>query len=146
MTAGLCGYIGGHWSLLGVMLFVSFFEIGLGPVPWLIVGEMIEPRYCSTCQMYVCMINWLANIVVGLGFPFINEVLGTYSFVPFGIVLLLTLIYVCLELPETYGLTPSEVLESVRDPEEEPLRVWMQKAGGMSTGSESGGHQYGMAV
>ena len=56
--------------------FVSFFEIGLGPIPWLIVAEMIHPKYV-TLSMSVCsQLNWVCNFVVGFVFPAMNERLG----------------------------------------------------------------------
>lgn len=31
-------------AVFGVMSFVTFFEIGLGPIPWLIVAEMFDAK------------------------------------------------------------------------------------------------------
>ena len=45
IIVGLQGWLSSWVALLGVMLFVSFFEIGLGPIPWLIVAEMFEAKY-----------------------------------------------------------------------------------------------------
>jgi SP family facilitated glucose transporter-like MFS transporter 3 len=45
IIVGLQGWLPSWVPLLGVMLFVSFFEIGLGPIPWLIVAEMFDAKY-----------------------------------------------------------------------------------------------------
>ena len=37
-------------ALLAVMAYVSFFEIGLGPIPWLIVAEMLDAKYVATAR------------------------------------------------------------------------------------------------
>ena len=37
-------------ALLAVMGFVFFFEIGLGPIPWLIVAEMFDQKYVATAM------------------------------------------------------------------------------------------------
>jgi membrane-anchored protein YejM (alkaline phosphatase superfamily) len=42
---------------------------------------------------------------VGIGFPFVNEWLGPWSFVPFAVVLLATFVFTYLFLPETLGRT-----------------------------------------
>jgi len=85
---------------------VSFFEIGLGPIPWLIVAEMIHPKYV-TLSMSVCsQLNWVCNFVVGFVFPAMNERLGYLSFAPFGVVLVMTFAYSWLYLPETSSVDP----------------------------------------
>ena len=38
ITLSLNGYISKSITLFFAMLFVAFFEIGLGPIPWLIVA------------------------------------------------------------------------------------------------------------
>uniref|UniRef100_I2CP18 Hexose transporter 1 n=1 Tax=Nannochloropsis gaditana (strain CCMP526) TaxID=1093141 RepID=I2CP18_NANGC len=96
-------------ALLGVMLFVFFFEIGLGPIPWLIVAEMFDQKYVATSMSLSCQVNWACNFIIGIGFPFINAWLGKASFVPFGIVLALTLSYTYFYLPETLGRTVQEI-------------------------------------
>ena len=40
----LLGYIPNIVAVFGVMTFVFFFEIGLRPIPWLIVGEMFDAK------------------------------------------------------------------------------------------------------
>ena len=46
---------------------------------------------------------------MGLLFPYMNELLGPYSFGPFAVVLLLVFIYAWVWLPETAGTTPAEL-------------------------------------
>ena len=44
VTMTLLGYIPNIVAVFGVMVFVFFFEIGLGPIPWIIVGEMFNAK------------------------------------------------------------------------------------------------------
>ena len=44
VTMTLLGYIPNIVAVFGVMTFVFFFEIGLGPIAWLIVGEMFDAK------------------------------------------------------------------------------------------------------
>ena len=44
VTMTLLDYIPNIMAVFGVMTFVFFFEIGLGPIPWLIVGEMFDAK------------------------------------------------------------------------------------------------------
>jgi len=109
----LLGYFDKMASLFFVVTFVSFFEIGLGPIPWLIVAEMFEAKYVATAMSASCQVNWACNFIVGLLFPYLQKSLGAYSFAPFAIVLLMTIIFVIIWLPETKGTTPEELRENI---------------------------------
>jgi MFS transporter, SP family, solute carrier family 2 (facilitated glucose transporter), member 3 len=105
----LLGFMSRPVALLGVGAFVAFFEIGLGPIPWLIVAEMFDAKWVATAMSLCSLVNWVCNFVVGLMFPFMQAALGPYSFLPFGVVLLLTALFVSCNLPETYGRTVEEI-------------------------------------
>ena len=98
---GMKGVFGSSYVALGaVMGFVSFFEIGLGPIPWLIVAEMVHPKYVTPAMSVCSQLNWICNFCVGFIFPIMNEKLGYLSFMPFGVVLLLTYVYSYQNLPD----------------------------------------------
>lgn len=44
ITLTLLGFVPNVVAVIGVMGFVTFFEIGLGPIPWLIVAEMFDAK------------------------------------------------------------------------------------------------------
>lgn len=44
VTLTLLGFLPNVVAVFGVMGFVTFFEIGLGPIPWLIVAEMFDAK------------------------------------------------------------------------------------------------------
>jgi hypothetical protein len=76
----------------------------------LIVAEMFEGKYVVSAMTVSLFLQWVCNFVVSLLFPYINETLGPYSFGPFAVVLLLTIIYAWIWLPETQGKSPEELL------------------------------------
>lgn len=53
----------GAFSIVVVLLYVCFFEIGLGPIPWLLGGEMLpeSPRAAvmSTLRPIACPVRCL---------------------------------------------------------------------------------------
>lgn len=109
IVLALLGYFSKTVALGAVASYVSFFEIGLGPIPWLIVAEMFGAKDISTAMSVSSVLNWSCNFCVGLLFPYINATLGPYSFAPFAVVLLLTFIFAWIYLPETAGTTPAEL-------------------------------------
>ena len=75
--------------------------------------------YLHTFQLYhspvsvSCQLNWACNFIVGLVFPYLQESLGAFSFVPFAVVLLMTIIFVVIFLPETKGTTPEDLRDEI---------------------------------
>jgi len=113
LTLALNGTLGNAWALAGVGSYVFFFELGLGPIPWMIVPELFTADKIVQSQSAGSQINWTMNVVVGLGFPALNAALGAYAFVPFALVLVATLLFVLVALPETYGRTPEDVFRDL---------------------------------
>lgn len=109
IVISLMGLLPNMIALGAVNLYVTFFEIGLGPIPWLIVAEMFDAKYVAVAMSASCQLNWACNFVVGLGFPFLVKYLGPFSFVPFATVLLFAFTFAMFWLPETHGTTPEEL-------------------------------------
>jgi len=102
-------YLNKIMALLAVNLFVIFFELGLGPIPWLIVPEMFDAKYIAKVMSITCQFNWVSNFIADLVLPHLVSSLGSFTFLPFAIVLLFTFVFVLCILPETYGTKPEEL-------------------------------------
>lgn len=40
-----------------------------------------------------CQVNWASNFVVGIGWPYMHQAMGPYSFVTFGTLLFATFLF-----------------------------------------------------
>uniref|UniRef100_H3G9G5 Hexose transporter 1 n=1 Tax=Phytophthora ramorum TaxID=164328 RepID=H3G9G5_PHYRM len=111
LTVGLMGLLpfASMFSVGGVMSFVWFFEIGLGPIPWLIAAEMFPPKSRTSATSIATMVNWLGLFIIGIVFPTMQGALGDSIFVPFAVVLVLTLGFSFKFVPETKGKTLDEI-------------------------------------
>lgn len=123
IIAALLDILPNFIALFAVMAFVSFFEIGLGPIPWLIVAEMFDAKYVATAMSLACIVNWGCNFLVGLLFPFLQQALGPWSFGPFGLVLIATFLFTYLLLPETHGKSVAEIQRLIGSGDEEIKRA-----------------------
>ncbi|KAG7360637.1 sugar transporter [Nitzschia inconspicua] len=110
VVLSLLGFLNNILALVAVNVYVCCFEIGLGPIPWLIVAEVIEGKYVAIAMSLCSQLNWACNFVVGMVFPYLNLYLGPYSFVPFAFVLGFVFFYALFILPETQGKTPEELV------------------------------------
>ena len=55
-------------SLIMTILFVVFFGIGPGSIPWLITSELFNQTYRVPASSIAVLVNWSANFAVGLAF------------------------------------------------------------------------------
>lgn len=113
LTFSLRGSLPGIVTIVGVMMYITFFELGLGCIPFFLATEMIEPEFLGKVQSISMSFNWFSNFCVGLFFPYMVRFLGPYAFVPFAVVLLSTVLYSIFVLPETRGKSPSQVMEEL---------------------------------
>lgn len=100
-------------SIVCVGAYVLFFELGLGPIPWLIGAEIFPEAPRATAMSAAAATNWILTFVIAETFPLMHSALGSFSFVPFAGILLVILIYFAFVLPETKGKSPEEVLEAM---------------------------------
>jgi len=55
-------------SSLAIVLFVASFSIGLGPIPFVILSEVVPSYAVSASGSLGLALNWASNFLVGLGF------------------------------------------------------------------------------
>ncbi|XP_025082645.1 glucose transporter type 1-like isoform X1 [Pomacea canaliculata] len=96
-------------SIVVSLIFVVFFALGPGSIPWLIVAELFAQGPRSVAISVSVLVNWVANFIVGYSFPFIQKGLGDYTFLPFTVFLLLFAIFTFVYLPETKGRTIEDI-------------------------------------
>ena len=106
---GAVGALGGVAIAL-VLLFVTFFELGMGPIPWMIGAEMVTEGPRATIMAIAAAANWIFTTVIALVFGPVQQALGNYSFLPFCVFLALTVAFTLRYVPETKGRAPEDVL------------------------------------
>lgn len=91
-------------SILGTFIYITFFAVGLGPIPFLLVGEVTQPEAKALAQSWGVTMNWLATFIVGYSFPILkNSWVGAGVYYIFAIMCGLALLFIRNFLPETRG-------------------------------------------
>ncbi len=103
----------GWLPLASMALFMVAFNIGPGPLAWLMTGEIVPSRAKGAVSGVASIVNWSQAFLVALSFHYLNQQLGTYgtywlyaSFCALGA----GVAYLCL--PETRGRSLAEVEEA----------------------------------
>ncbi|MDG5819657.1 sugar porter family MFS transporter [Natronococcus sp. A-GB7] len=125
---GLSGVVG--WlATIGLMLYVAFFAIGLGPVFWLLISEIYPTQIRGTAMGAATVVNWGANLLVSLTFLGLVDAVGQAStFWLFGACCLAALVFCYKLVPETKGRSLEEIEADLREktlvgPDEHPDAV-----------------------
>nr|KAF6452845.1 hypothetical protein HJG59_008179 [Molossus molossus] len=95
--------------IVAILVFVAFFEIGPGPIPWFIVAELFSQGPRPAAMAVAGCSNWTATFLVGLLFPSAAFYLGAYVFIIFTIFLAIFLVFTFFKVPETRGRTFEEI-------------------------------------
>uniref|UniRef100_A0A7N5KKZ3 Solute carrier family 2, facilitated glucose transporter member 1 n=1 Tax=Ailuropoda melanoleuca TaxID=9646 RepID=A0A7N5KKZ3_AILME len=103
-----------YLSIVAILGFVAFFEIGPGPIPWFIVAELFSQGPRPSAIAVAGLSNWTANFIVGMGFQYLAELCGAYVFIIFTVLLILFFIFTYFKVPETKGRTFDEIASEFR--------------------------------
>jgi MFS family permease len=96
-------------SAISVLLFVAFFAVGLGPVPFILASELVGPEAVGATQSWALGANYVATFLVAFLFPIVNRALNAafggagwvyFLFAGFG---LLSALFIARNVPETKG-------------------------------------------
>ncbi|XP_060162279.1 solute carrier family 2, facilitated glucose transporter member 3 isoform X1 [Globicephala melas] len=99
-----------------ILLFVAFFEIGPGPIPWFIVAELFSQGPRPAAMAVAGCSNWTSNFLVGLLFPSAAFYLGAYVFIIFTGFLVIFWVFTFFKVPETRGRTFEEITRAFEGP------------------------------
>ncbi|ESZ98195.1 hypothetical protein SBOR_1423 [Sclerotinia borealis F-4128] len=96
-------------SAISVILFVTFFATGLGPVPFMMASEFVGPEAVGATQSVGLAANYAATFLVAQFFPIINSRLNKalggvgWAYFIFAALAVLSGIFVSWRVPETRG-------------------------------------------
>jgi MFS family permease len=90
-------------SAVAVLLFVSGFAVGLGPVPFLLASELVGPDAVDATQSIALGANWIATFIVAQFFPLASAKLHGNVYFIFAGLSGLFFAFIAWYVPETKG-------------------------------------------
>lgn len=100
----------GWLPLACLVIYVLGFSIGFGPIPWLMLGEILPSRIRGTAASLATGFNWTCTFIVTKTFHNIIEAINMYGTVwLFAVICLLGLLFVIFFVPETRGKSLEEI-------------------------------------
>ncbi|KAD4888441.1 hypothetical protein E3N88_20514 [Mikania micrantha] len=111
--SSLYGFLG-ILSLIGLVMMATGFSLGLGPIPWVIMSEILPVNIKSLAGSVATLFNWLAASIVTMTAPLLLNWSSGGTFIIYAAVSTFTLTFVKLWVPETKGKTLEELQWSFR--------------------------------
>ncbi|KAH6765081.1 Major facilitator superfamily protein [Perilla frutescens var. hirtella] len=119
----------GILSVAGVLCMIVCFSLGLGPIPWLIMSEILPPKIKGLAGSVATLANWFCSFVITMTAPLLldwssgasfegelirNVAILTGTFTFYAVMCIITVTFVAIWVPETKGRTLEEIQHSFR--------------------------------
>jgi facilitated trehalose transporter len=100
----------GWLPLASFVIYVIGFSLGFGPIPWLMMGEILPGKIRGSAASVATAFNWLCTFIVTKTFPDILGLIGShYTFWLFGVICVVALFFVIIYVPETQGKSLEDI-------------------------------------
>ncbi|XP_075238550.1 facilitated trehalose transporter Tret1-like isoform X2 [Lycorma delicatula] len=114
----------GWVPLMSFVIFVIGFSIGFGPIPWLMLGEILPVKIRGSAAALVTAFNWTCTFIVTKTFSDMKLLLGQHgAFWMFAIVCLVGLVFVIISVPETQGKSLEDIERNLTGGDKVPVRT-----------------------
>lgn len=116
MTIGMFGVAGmaysniiGVGTLIFIIIYTASFMMSWGPVVWVLIAEIFPNKIRGQAVAIAVAAQWAANYFVSSTYPAMMEVSGGVTYSIYGIVSLLSAIFIWKFVPETKGRSLEEL-------------------------------------
>ncbi|KAK9120468.1 hypothetical protein Syun_018085 [Stephania yunnanensis] len=97
-------------AVVALLLYVGCYQLSFGPIGWLMISEIFPLRLRGRGLSIAVLVNFAANALVTFAFSPLQSLLGAgMLFVLFGVIAILSLVFIFFVVPETKGLTLEEI-------------------------------------
>ncbi|KAF5288125.1 hypothetical protein FQA39_LY15512 [Lamprigera yunnana] len=103
-----------YFPLIALIILNLSFSFGLGPIPWLMMGEIFPQEIKATASSLATFVSWVLTFAVTKLFLVVDTHLGVdIAFYIFSVCTLLSLVFTLTLVPETKNKTYKEIQESL---------------------------------
>lgn len=88
-------------SIISLVVFMAGFSTGVGPIPTLLVAEILPDDVRSYGVSFGEAVNWIAQFIIGVTFYPIQQLIGNFAFVPYSVLVVIAMVFIVFFIPET---------------------------------------------
>lgn len=102
----------GYVCAAALVLHVTVFNMGVGPIAWFISSELMPQSARSIGASVSVTVNWIMALITSFAFDPLNDAIKGWSFLLFIVPLVPCLIYMWLKVPETKNRHIDDIMET----------------------------------
>lgn len=100
----------GFLPLASFIVYVLGFSLGFGPIPWLMMGEILPAKIRGQAASVATAFNWTCTFIVTKIFLLLAKAIGFhFTFWIFGGIVFLSLLFTIFFVPETRGQSLADI-------------------------------------
>ena len=92
-------------TLIFIVIYTAAFMMSWGPICWVLISEIFPNTIRGKAVAIAVAAQWIANFVVSSTFPMLEAFSITFTYVLYGVMSVLSAIFVWKMVPETKGKT-----------------------------------------
>ncbi|KAJ0237195.1 D-xylose-proton symporter-like 2 [Hirschfeldia incana] len=97
-------------AVVALLLYVGCYQLSFGPIGWLMISEIFPLKLRGRGISIAVLVNFGTNALVTFAFSPLKELLGAgVLFCGFGVICVVSLVFIYFIVPETKGLTLEEI-------------------------------------
>ncbi|XP_010261641.1 PREDICTED: D-xylose-proton symporter-like 2, partial [Nelumbo nucifera] len=97
-------------AVVALLLYVGCYQLSFGPIGWLMISEIFPLRLRGRGLSIAVLVNFASNALVTFAFSPLESLIGAgMLFVVFGVISVLSLLFIFFIVPETKGLSLEEI-------------------------------------
>ncbi|HOS84184.1 MAG TPA: D-xylose transporter XylE [Bacteroidales bacterium] len=96
-------------TLVFIMIYTASFMMSWGPICWVLISEIFPNKIRGSAVAVAVAAQWAANYFISSTYPFMMEYSGAVTYGFYGIMSILSFVFVWKMVPETKGKTLEEM-------------------------------------
>jgi MFS transporter, SP family, xylose:H+ symportor len=92
-------------TLIFIVIYTAAFMMSWGPICWVLISEIFPNTIRGKAVAIAVAAQWIANFVVSSTFPMLEAFSITFTYVLYGVMSILSALFVWKMVPETKGKT-----------------------------------------
>lgn len=92
-------------TLIFIVIYTAAFMMSWGPICWVLISEIFPNTIRGKAVAIAVAAQWIANFVVSSTFPMLEAFSITFTYVLYGVMSILSALFVWRMVPETKGKT-----------------------------------------
>lgn len=105
-------------TLVFIIIYTASFMMSWGPITWVLISEIFPNKIRGKAVAIAVAAQWSANYFISASYPSMMEFSGAFTYSFYGVMSILSFLFVWKMIPETKGKT----LEEMED-------LWRSKSG-----------------